>query len=232
MNRTRPLLTAALAATLTLAACQTETASSDTDAPAGEVAESPTRSMTDMGPYTDARFLQEMTAHHRMALDMARMAPSMAASADLKAMATTMIADQTREIDEMNGFLRAMGETPDTTGMAGMNAGGGGEANHSMAGMDHGEAEMGMPVTMAELRATRPFDRAWLASMIGHHSTAVTMSTEAQLKTENADVRRLATAIIRAQADEIGRMQRMIDAMPAAAMTPGSASPADSAMGR
>lgn len=167
--------------------------------------------------YSDARFLADMTAHHRMALDMTRMAATMASNADIKAMAATMDADQSREIDEMTALLRGMGETVDTSAHAGMDHSGMDHAamGHGAGGSTMTHDDMGMPMTMDELRAARPFDRAWLVSMIGHHSTAITMSAEAQHRSQNADVRRLATTITRAQADEIGRMQRLLDAMPA-----------------
>ena len=173
------------------------------------------------GAYSDARFLREMTVHHRMALDMAAMAPAMAASADLKAMAAKMNTDQTREIAEMERLLATMGEAPDTSAgaMSGMDHGamnGGGMDHGAMSGGAMNHDMMGMPMTMDELRAARPFDRAFLVSMIGHHASAVTMAAEAQARSTSADVLRLARGIVTAQAEEMGRMQRMVDAMGAA----------------
>ena len=193
----RPHRLPALLLSVALAACGTGTDADRAETPADTMETSPTRDMAGMEAYSDARFLRDMTAHHRMAVEMAGMAATMAEGADLQAMAATMAADQTREVDEMTALLQGMGEAPDTS---------------DMAGMGHDEpGHMGMPMTMDELRAARPFDRAFLASMIGHHSTAITMGAEAVAKSTNADVQRLARAIITAQAAEVGRMQAMLD---------------------
>ena len=221
-----------VAASLLVGACQT-----DSDERGGMMGDSTAmggmhRSM-DRAAYSDARFLREMTAHHRMAVDMTAMAPAMATSAALKAMAATMSADQTREIAEMERLLAATGAPADTSagGMAGMDHGSmdhGAMSGGAMTGM---EMDMGMPMTMDELRAAQPFDRAFLVSMIGHHAAAVTMSAEAQARSGNPDVLRLARAIVTAQAAEIAQMQRMVDAMGApSAATPSAGPPAAAAV--
>lgn len=221
-----------VAASLLVGACQT-----DSDERGGMMGDSTAmggmHGSMDRAAYSDARFLREMTVHHRMAVDMAAMAPAMATSADLKAMAATMATDQTREIAEMDRLLATISEPADTSGgaMAGMDHGSmdhGAMNGGSMVGMNHDD--MGMPMTMDELRAAQPFDRAFLVSMIGHHAAAVTMSAEAQAKSGNPDVLRLARAIVVAQAAEIAQMQRMVDAMGTAAATgPAAAStPTDS----
>lgn len=202
---------ALLACTLSTAACRdTDGTAASTEVPADAVAGRSMPGMADRPDYTDARFLQQMTMHHRSAIDMAEMAQTRATDPAMKAMAAKMATDQQAEIAEMTGMLRALGETPDTTaamaheGMAG---------DHTMDDDTMDEDMMGMPLTMDELRLAQPFDRAFLVTMLGHHSTAITMSAEAQARSTSADVLRIARTIVLAQADEIKKMQAMLDAM-------------------
>jgi uncharacterized protein (DUF305 family) len=53
----------------------------------------------------DKAFLEEMIAHHRMAVEMARMELQMGTDPELRAMAETMIEDQQAEIELMQGWL-------------------------------------------------------------------------------------------------------------------------------
>lgn len=184
-------------------------------------------------PYSDATFLREMTAHHQMAVEMAGLAADSDAPAPLKAMAAKMDADQTREIAEMRQMLaRLDGAASDTTAPGAESHGAMGHGATSHDAMDHGAMDhgamdhrkMGMPMSMGDLRAAEPFDRAFLVGMIGHHAAAITMSADALHHSRDAEVQRLAGAIVRAQTGEIAQMQRMLDALPAP-------TPADSARG-
>ena len=53
----------------------------------------------------DKAFLEEMIAHHQMALEMAEMELQMGTDPELRAMAKTMIEDQQTEIELMQGWL-------------------------------------------------------------------------------------------------------------------------------
>jgi uncharacterized protein (DUF305 family) len=59
-----------------------------------------------------------------------------------------------------------------------------------------------------ELAARRPFDRAFIDAMIPHHESAIEMAGVALDESENAEIRRIAGAIVQAQESEIAEMQR------------------------
>jgi uncharacterized protein (DUF305 family) len=146
--------------------------------------------------YSDLRFLDGMTVHHQMAVDMARTAVAKASSDEVRRMAQAMVTDQEGEIAQMQAWRQAWfpdEAAPDTTMSA-----------DEMAAMG-----MGMDMSMLD-RATGPaYDRMFLQHMIPHHAGAITMAAEAQMQSERPEVRDLAERIIAAQATEIGEMQRM-----------------------
>ncbi len=194
---------ALVALALTLAACQA-TDEPIVSAPSDStVAATPSSHPAAPAPYTDAGFLREMAAHHAMAVDMTTMAQTRATMPEIRTMAARMQADQTREIAEIEAWLRARGEAlPDTAAGA------------------HDAHAMGMPMTMAEFASAPDFDRAFLTSMLGHHASAVVMSARAITHSRDTDVQRLARAIVRAQSAEIADMQRLLDrAFPGAVST-------------
>jgi len=57
------------------------------------------------GDEFDRAFLEQMIAHHRMAVEMAQMELQMGTDPELRAMAETMIEDQQAEIELMQGWL-------------------------------------------------------------------------------------------------------------------------------
>jgi len=204
-------LTSLFVLALTLAACQT----AETDAQTAR-ADSSDAGMDHAGmdhnamghdmmgsSYTDLRFLDHMTMHHQMAVDMAQMAVEKATAPEVRQMAQTMVDDQEREIAQMQAWRQQWHPSeaaPDTT----------------MSADDMAAMGMGMDMTALETATGAAFDRLFLQQMIPHHAGAVTMAAEAQMHSERAEVRTLAEEIIAAQAIEIGEMQRMIEAMPAA----------------
>ncbi|MBF2098018.1 MAG: DUF305 domain-containing protein [Gloeomargaritaceae cyanobacterium C42_A2020_066] len=56
--------------------------------------------------------------------------------------------------------------------------------------------------------AGREYDLRFLDAMVPHHEGAVVMAEDALQKTQRAEVRQLAQAIVRAQAEEIAQMKR------------------------
>lgn len=200
---------------LPLAACQpaavtdaqTAGSTSDTSAMAGMDHSAMGHDMMGTSSYSDVQFLDQMTMHHQMAVEMAQTAVTKAASADVRAMAQQMVTDQQAEIAQMQAWRQQWfpdAAAPDTT----------------MSADDM--AAMGMSMDMSGLdRATGPaYDRMFLQSMTPHHAGAITMAAEAQMHSDRAEVRALAETIIAAQAREIGEMQRMVEAMPAGASRP------------
>jgi Domain of unknown function (DUF305) len=53
-------------------------------------------------------------------------------------------------------------------------------------------------------------DEQWLKRMISHHSTAITTSRKISERTENDDVRRLASGIVTQQEEEIRLMETLL----------------------
>jgi len=205
MNSFRFLFLLAVAFGLT--ACQTQNGSVErsTDSAATTGHEGMDHSamghqMAGSSSYSDVRFLDRMTAHHQMAVEMAQMAPRQGAGAEVLRMAEEVVRSQQAEIDSMR-IWRARW-FPDEPAPGPMSA--------------DEMAAMGMGMDMAALGAARgaAFDRLFQEQMIPHHAGAITMAAEAHMNTERAEVRRLARDIIGAQAREIGEMQARLEAMP------------------
>ena len=208
-----------LAALLPLAACQQAT---ETDAQTARTGADSSNAGMDhagmdhgamghdqmgMSSYSDIRFLDQMTMHHRMAVEMAQDAVTKASSPEVRRMAQTMVADQEREIAQMQAWRQQWfpdEAAPDTT----------------MSADDMAAMGMGMDMTMLDRATGAAYDRMFLQHMIPHHAGAVTMAAEAQMHSERTEIRDLAETIIAAQASEIGDMQTRIEAMPAAPSMP------------
>lgn len=155
------------------------------------------------GPaYTDAdvAFVQGMIPHHEQALEMTALVDDRAEDPGLAAMAERIEVTQVAEIEQLEGWLTARGES-----VSGMHAG-------------HSDGEHGMPgmLTRQELarleQASGPrFDRLFLLGMIRHHEGAVVMVES--LLTEGAggqesEVFQLASHIGTDQQVEIATMKR------------------------
>lgn len=140
-------------------------------------------------------FLAMMVAHHQMAVDMAEAEVQAGSAPKVKALARRVITAQQAEITQMSSWYRALyGEdVPE------YDAG-----DHGMAGM------MGMAGMTAEAvsGAANP-DQAFLRMMIPHHAGAIMMADMVLNGTPNADVRKLAEAVIADQSAEIAEMQEM-----------------------
>ena len=144
-------------------------------------------------PY-DLQFLDTMIHHHEGAVEMAEMVVKKTQNEELKKFAQKIVDDQKKEIAEMRewrekwfaGAARAINmEMP---GMA-----------DSMKPMDDGMKKM-------DAATGKEFDRLFLDMMIPHHDGAVVMSKEALQKSQRAEIKTLANAIIKAQEAEIKQM--------------------------
>ena len=124
----------------------------------------------------DVRFAQRMSDHHQMAIDMARAEVKSGKDARVKAAAQKVIADQQKEIALMGGWIRIW------TGKA--------------------YTPKSMPMQMADMGSA---DRWFLEGMIPHHVGAIDMAKLVPARTQNVQVRTIATQIIRAQQAEINQ---------------------------
>jgi uncharacterized protein (DUF305 family) len=153
----------------------------------------------------DITFLQGMVPHHSQAIAMAQLAPSRAASPQIKALASRIEAEQNPEIQQMNGLLTSWGApVPATTG--------------GMTGMQHEHGQMPGMMSNAQMQqltaSSGPaFDRMFLQMMITHHQGAIDMSRTELAQGSNPVARQLAQQIITAQQAEIREMQTLLQQM-------------------
>jgi len=153
----------------------------------------------------DVTFAQGMIVHHEQAIEMARLAPSRAASADVKDLARRIEAAQDPEITQMTGWLKDWGKPVSAKGSDG------GMADHESGATEPengmmSEAEMGQ---LTDATGSE-FDKMFLEMMTGHHRGAVEMSTSELADGENADAKKLAQTIIDTQTKEISEMEGLL----------------------
>ncbi|WP_433243927.1 DUF305 domain-containing protein [Actinomadura nitritigenes] len=142
----------------------------------------------------DVMFAQMMIPHHRQAVEMAGLAPSRAASAQVKVLAAGIEKAQAPEIATMTGWLKDWGAPAAMTGM-----------HHDMPGI-MGEKDM---TSLKGLKGAA-FDKAFLRMMIEHHQGAVTMARAEGRSGQNADAKAMAASIVRTQTAEIAKMRGLL----------------------
>jgi uncharacterized protein (DUF305 family) len=144
----------------------------------------------------DVTFAQDMIAHHQQAVEMADLAATRAAKAEVKTLAAQIKAAQQPEIDKMTGWLNAWGKPTVPPG---------GHGVHSMPGMMSGQ-------DMDKLKAASgaAFDRQFTQMMIDHHTGAIEMAREVQKNGSNAEVKKLAADIEKSQQAEIETLKKLL----------------------
>ncbi|MCD2191738.1 DUF305 domain-containing protein [Actinomycetospora soli] len=154
----------------------------------------------------DVTFAQSMIPHHTQAITMSQLAPTRAASPEVKELATKIEQAQGPELNQMNAMLAAWGAPapqPGSTampGMPGMPMGG-----MSMPGM-MGEGQMQQLSSLSGAA----FDQTFLQMMIEHHSGAIQMAQTELAQGQNPQAKQLAQAIIEDQQSEILEMQVLL----------------------
>jgi uncharacterized protein (DUF305 family) len=126
--------------------------------------------------------------HHRDGIRMAQLAVDKAQNAELRAMAQKMIADQQREIDEMQRLRGDAAMTPKGDMM-------------KMPGMTP-ESEMKQDMARLEAATGPAFDVAFTEIMPKHHEGAITMSKHELEKGDHEGLRAIAQSIADKQARE------------------------------
>jgi uncharacterized protein (DUF305 family) len=145
-------------------------------------------------------FLQAMVPHHESGIEMAQMALEHSQAPVIRRLSQAIVDTQAREIEQMRKMHeRLFGEPLEPDGDAHMALGLSAE-EAGMAGMSHG-GEM-----MRKLADAKPFDRAYVDDMVPHHQGAVAMAEVLLERTDDAELKRLAQAIIDAQRREIATM--------------------------
>jgi uncharacterized protein (DUF305 family) len=161
--------------------------------------------------HIDQHFIEMMIPHHQGAIEMANLALQKAQHPEVKKLATTIKADQTKEIEQMKAWYKQwygteVSATP-KTGMAMHHGRGQGMPRMSMhSGM------MGMEMNLETLKNASDFDKEFVRQMIPHHESAVMMARMVANNATRPEIRNLAEAIIKSQTAEIQQMQQWYQA--------------------
>ena len=158
----------------------------------------------DLGPADanyDLRFIDAMRMHHEGAIQMAKEAQQKSKRPQIKKLASSIIADQNREINQLQQWRQAWypkaGDKPMAydTKMGRMMQ----MSSNQMQGM----------MMMGDLGAAdSKFDLRFMNAMIPHHEGAVTMAQDALKKSQRPEIKQLAKDIITAQQKEIAQMKQ------------------------
>ncbi|MFI6105970.1 DUF305 domain-containing protein [Streptomyces sp. NPDC051310] len=147
----------------------------------------------------DVSFAEGMIPHHRQAVEMAALAETRAASAEVKKLAEEIRKAQDPEIRTLSGWLTSWGEEVPADDGSGEHAG------HSPAGMM-------TPDEMDKLEKSsgKAFDTAFLEMMVEHHEGAVAMAKTEQAEGAYQPAKDMAGAIVTSQSAEITRMNELL----------------------
>ncbi len=142
----------------------------------------------------DAQFLDEMTMHHKQAVDMAKTADKKLSSSQVKKLNKKMMEDQKKEIARMDKWKKQVG-------------------SDKTADMGEGHAGMNMPMdmNMSEMKDLKgkDFDTKYLEMMSVHHSQAISMVQNYLSDLTNPEVKSFAEKIAKTQGLEIEKMSKM-----------------------
>src|SRR5437870_240768 len=136
-------------------------------------------------PDVDLWFIDNMTAHHQGAVDMAKDALKKAKHPELKTFARQIIRDQTGEISQMKKWRNAWYKGAPSA------------KSKNIPGMQ-------MPAQPPPGGS----DIQFLQDMVAHHEGAIEMSKEALDKGKRPEIKQLAQKIIKAQEAQIETMKR------------------------
>jgi uncharacterized protein (DUF305 family) len=184
---------------LTLAACGSSSTSSTTGA---GTSGSSAASSASAGEHNaaDVMFAHGMIPHHEQAIEMGKLAPSRAASAEVKTLATQIQGAQDPEINQMTGWLSTWGES--TTMSGGM-----GHTDH-MSGMMSSD-----DMTKLEGLSGKAFDREFLTMMTLHHRGAIEMARSERADGRYGPAKTMAGTIVHTQSEEITTMADLLKSM-------------------
>ena len=158
----------------------------------------------DLGPADknfDLRFIDAMMPHHKGAVAMAQEALQKSKRPEIKKLAQSIIADQDKEIAQMQQWRKAWYASAATTPMSwdsgtkGMMPMSQNHMNSMMMNMDLGAAD-------------NQFDLRFINAMTPHHESAIVMANDALQKSKRPEVQKLAEAIVSSQQAEIDQMKQ------------------------
>ena len=140
----------------------------------------------------DIMFAQMMIPHHQQAVEMGILAATRASSPEVIILAAEIKDEQSPEITQMKGWLKAA---------------------HAPLDMGHEMVMKGL-LTDADMKrlaaaSGAEFDKLFLEGIIGHHEGAISMA-KAVLDSSNAEVKSLAEAIVSSQAEQVTFMKSLL----------------------
>jgi len=178
----------------------------------------------------EAGFARDMQTHHNQAVEMSFIIRDLTDDADVRLLAYDIANSQSQQAGQMNGWLTVWNlpqtaPEPEMTWMSRPALTGVSHEGMSEMGTGEGSHEPGSPMPgmatadqLAALKAATGDEavRQYLTLMIAHHLGGVEMADAVLVRTEERVVRSLAASIVKAQSSEIGYMQDLLDALPAA----------------
>lgn len=141
-----------------------------------------------IAPYT-AWFLDQFSEHHKDAIMMSNLALSKAENTELRAMAQTMVKDQSSEIEQMQAWRTRYFPNVSHT-------------RRSMPVMD---------MSPLENRQGKAFDLAFIKMMSKHHADGVNMATKAMKQSSVESIRVFSGRVASKQKGEIAELARIQD---------------------
>lgn len=145
------------------------------------------------GEYSDAAFVDAMVPHHEGAVEMAGVALENAEHEEVRTLAREITDGQQAEIERFGQIRDRLGGSP-------------------MEGMSEEEMNQTMGMTDAQdLAGRRPFDKAFIDTMIPHHESAIEMANVALEESEDPEILEIAQGIVDAQEREIEQMRAWRD---------------------
>jgi uncharacterized protein (DUF305 family) len=156
-------------------------------------------------PY-DLHFIDMMIEHHRMGIDMAKMAQNKASHAELKNLATKMIQDEQKDTDQLQKWRDewyAGKPKSDHMNMPGMSK----SDPAKMKGMSGMKMQQ---IDMSKLEATsgNEFDVMFIDMIVPHHQMAIDMSKDALKKAQHAPLKTFARTTIDKQQKEKAQLTK------------------------
>lgn len=146
----------------------------------------------DAMPY-DLQFIDSLTKHHQMAVEMAKAGEKKFEHQPLKAAAKKIIVDQTKEIAQLRQWRDQW------------YPGAAAAENMQMPGMSK---SMNMDMSHMQTMSGNALDLMFIDMMIQHHQGALAMGQDALAKAEHQELKDLAKKIIDAQKKEIDQMEK------------------------
>lgn len=201
--RIRAVAVVATLAMTTLAACGGDdddpTMAADTEETSSSASTAEDDDETSQGEHNEAdvTFARSMIPHHSEAIEMAQLAPERAESPDVLDLAARIEAAQQPEIEQMESWLEAWGESDGTAmDMDDMGSMPGAMSEEDMAAL--------------EAASGAEFDRMFLEMMVEHHRGAISMAETEVAEGAFPDAVALAEKIIEDQQAEIAEIEAML----------------------